>query len=160
MLSHWNLADTGRICQHKWSQSCPPTGTLIPDIYLDCFSPIDLNQLTSIVYSSKLSTWILDPIASKLFEEMLPPINTFVINMSLLSRYVTQSCKEDVIKPLLKKSNLDPKVMGHYRPISNLPFLTEKFEKTVAQQLCEYNNNLLLEKFHQDLEFITFQRQH
>ena len=60
------------------------------------------------------------------------------MNMSLLSGYVPQSFKVAVIKPLLKKHNLDPEVLANYRPISNLPFLSKILEKAVAKQLCDY----------------------
>ena len=53
------------------------------------------------------------------------------MNMSLLSGYVPQSFKVAVIKPLLKKHNLDPEVLGNYRPMSNLPFLSKILEKAV-----------------------------
>ena len=43
-----------------------------------------------------------------------------------------------VIKPLLKKSNLDPENIKNNRPISNLPFLSKNFEKAVAQQLSAF----------------------
>jgi hypothetical protein len=40
-----------------------------------------------------------------------------------------------VIKPLLKKPNLDPENLKNYRPISNLPFLSKMLEESVARQL-------------------------
>ena len=43
-----------------------------------------------------------------------------------------------MIKPLLKKSTLEPKVIANHRPISNLPFLSEILEKDVANELCEF----------------------
>uniref|UniRef100_A0A3B4T3X5 Reverse transcriptase domain-containing protein n=1 Tax=Seriola dumerili TaxID=41447 RepID=A0A3B4T3X5_SERDU len=50
-----------------------------------------------------------------------------------------------VIKPLLKKKNLDPNVIANYQPISNLPFLSKILEKTVYIQLKKYltSNSLL-----------------
>uniref|UniRef100_A0A670IIH6 Reverse transcriptase domain-containing protein n=1 Tax=Podarcis muralis TaxID=64176 RepID=A0A670IIH6_PODMU len=43
--------------------------------------------------------------------------------------------KEAVIKPLLKKTSLDPAIMANYRPVSNLPFLGKVTERVVAEQL-------------------------
>ncbi len=40
-----------------------------------------------------------------------------------------------VIKPLIKKPQLDPKDLVNYRPISNLPFLSKILEKVVSSQL-------------------------
>ena len=55
-----------------------------------------------------------------------------------LSYYTSYSMalKTAVIKPLLKKNNLDASVMNNYRPISNLPFLGKIIEK--CQQLSNF----------------------
>uniref|UniRef100_A0A8P4K2R3 Reverse transcriptase domain-containing protein n=1 Tax=Dicentrarchus labrax TaxID=13489 RepID=A0A8P4K2R3_DICLA len=132
----------------------PTSGTSVNvnlDIYLDCFSAIDLHQLTSIISSSKPSTCLLDPIPTRLLKEVVPLIGTSLldmINLFLLSGYVPQSFKVAVIKPLLKKSTLDPGVLANYRPISNLPFLSKILEKVVAKELCDFlHNNSLFEDF-------------
>ena len=62
---------------------------------------------------------------------MLPEIGTPLLNLinaSLTSGYVPQSIKLAVIKPILKKPNLDPNDLSNYRPISNLPFLSKILE--------------------------------
>ena len=55
--------------------------------------------------------------------------------MSLSSGVFPQTLKTAVIKPLLKKNNLEKTSMNNYRPISNLPFLGKIIEKAVFQQL-------------------------
>uniref|UniRef100_A0A8P4KP43 Reverse transcriptase domain-containing protein n=1 Tax=Dicentrarchus labrax TaxID=13489 RepID=A0A8P4KP43_DICLA len=132
----------------------PSSGTSVNvnlEIYLDCFSAVDLHQLTSIISSSKPSTCLLDPIPTRLLKEVVSLIGTSLldmINLSLLSGYVPQSFKVAVIKPLLKKSTLDPGVLANYRLISNLPFLSKILEKVVAKELCEFlHNNSLFEDF-------------
>jgi hypothetical protein len=49
-----------------------------------------------------------------------------------------------VLKPLLKKPNLDPENIKNDWPILNLPFLSKLLEKAVAQQLTAFlkTNNL------------------
>ena len=49
--------------------------------------------------------------------------------------------KSAVVKPLLKKTSLDPNVL---RPISNLPFVSKLIEKLVLDQLFRHldHNNL------------------
>uniref|UniRef100_A0A8D0CS33 Reverse transcriptase domain-containing protein n=3 Tax=Sander lucioperca TaxID=283035 RepID=A0A8D0CS33_SANLU len=125
--------------------------TTRPDIYLDCFYPINPQQLMLKVSSAKPSTCLLDPIPTRLLKEALPMVNTSLldmINMSLLTGYVPQSFKVAVIKPLLKKPTLDPEVLANYRPISNLPFLSKILEKVVANQLCDFlHRNSLFEDF-------------
>uniref|UniRef100_A0A8C7YG36 Reverse transcriptase domain-containing protein n=1 Tax=Oryzias sinensis TaxID=183150 RepID=A0A8C7YG36_9TELE len=58
--------------------------------------------------------------------------------MSLQSGIFPEALKTAVIKPLLKKSGLDPIVLNNYRPISNLPFLGKVLEKVVYQQLTDF----------------------
>ncbi len=43
-----------------------------------------------------------------------------------------------VIKPFIKKTQLDPKDLGNYRPISNLPFLSKILEKVASSQLYSF----------------------
>ena len=64
--------------------------------------------------------------------------------MSLIEGIVPSSMKSAVIKPLLKKENLDCNILKNYRPVSNLTFLSKVLEHVVAKQLKEYmsNNNL------------------
>ncbi len=112
-----------------------------PDIHLDCFAPIDLQQLTSAIISSRPTTCLLDPIPTKLLKEILPLLSTClpdIIIPSLLTGNVPQSFKVDEIKPLLKKPTLDPEVLANYRPISNLPFLSKVLEKVVENQVCDF----------------------
>ena len=43
-----------------------------------------------------------------------------------------------MVKPLLKKSNLDPSVFNNYRPVSNLPFLSKVLEKLAFNQVNDF----------------------
>ncbi len=53
-----------------------------------------------------------------------------------------------VIKPLIKKTQLDPKDRVNYRPISNLPFLSKILEKVVSSQLYSFlEKNYICEDF-------------
>ncbi|XP_053301290.1 uncharacterized protein LOC128460231 [Pleuronectes platessa] len=118
-----------------------------PTHYLDSFSLITRDQFTKLISGSKPTTCILDPIPTKLLKEILPLIDSSllnIINLSLSSGYVPQSFKIAVIKPLLKKPTLDPEVLANYRTISNLPFISKILEKVVANQLCEFlrENNI------------------
>ena len=46
-----------------------------------------------------------------------------------------QNLKKAVVRPLLKKSTLDPQDPANYRPVSNLPFLGKVIERAIANQL-------------------------
>ncbi len=84
---------------------------------------------------------MLDPIPSKLLKEVLPEVIDpllVTINSSLSLGYVPETFKFAVIKPLIKKTQLDPKDLVHYRPISNLPFLSKILEKVASSQLYSF----------------------
>ena len=70
-----------------------------------------------------------------------------LINASLQSGIFPSSQQHALVKPVLKKSQLDPTDPNNYRPspISNLCFLCKLLEHTVACRLTEYleHNNLM-----------------
>ena len=74
---------------------------------------------------------------------VLLPIITRIVNLSLASLFPS-SLKKSIITPLLKKPSLDPEVINHYRPVSNLSFISKVIEKAVAHQLNDHllANNL------------------
>ena len=74
---------------------------------------------------------------------LLPAITT-IINMSLAEGFVQESLKSAIIMPLLKKGNLEHKVVKNYRPVSNLTFICKVLERVVAKQPNEHimQNNL------------------
>ncbi len=77
----------------------------------------------------------------KLLKELLPvaeePLIN-IINSSLYFGHVPKPFKLAVIKPLIKKRQLDPSKLANYRPISNLPFMSKLLEKVVSAQLCSF----------------------
>ncbi len=71
----------------------------------------------------------------QLTHELLPVFcNSFSIK-------IIDSFKFAVIKPLIKKkTQLDPKDVVNYRPISNLRFLSKILEKVVSSQLYSFTD--------------------
>ncbi len=71
-----------------------------------------------------------------------------MVNASLRSGTFPNFLKTAVVKPLLKKSNLDNTILNNYRPISNLLFIGKIIEKVVFNQLNNYlNSNGYLDNF-------------
>ena len=64
------------------------------------------------------------PILHDCLEE-ITPIVTDIVNKSLSCGVVPQCFKHALVKPLLKKANLDPKCLRNYRPVSSLPFFVK-----------------------------------
>ena len=79
---------------------------------------------------------------------MLPlirPLLTSVVNESLQTGVFPQDLKEALVKPLLKKANLDL-IDKNLRLVSNLEFMGKTIEKTVISQLTQHiSDNSLLE---------------
>ncbi len=95
-------------------------------------------------------TCLLDPVPTKLLKELPvaeePLLN--IINSSLSLGHIPKTFKLAVIKPLIKKPQLDPSELANYRPISNLPFMSKILEKVVSAQLCSFlQKNDLCEEF-------------
>ena len=115
------------------------------------FQPVTEDYVKSILKKMPKKSCDLDPIpASVLFScvDEITPLITTIMNRSLSSGVVPQCFKHAIVKPLLKKTNLDPDCLKHYRPISNLPFLSKLLERIVLAQLLqhlEFHN--LLEPF-------------
>ena len=93
----------------------------------------------------------LDPIPTSVLSDCLDeiiPIVTSIMNKSLSSGISPDCFKHALVKPLLKKASLDPNCLKHYRPLSNLPFLSKVLERIVLKQLLQHlQSHSLLEPF-------------
>ena len=78
-------------------------------------------------------------------EELLPTISNMV-NLSLSSGYFPDIWKEGLVRPKLKKANMDL-IKKNYLPVSNLAFLSKIIEKAAALQNSDYmsSNQMLPE---------------
>ena len=93
----------------------------------------------------------LDPVPTKLLMQCLPEllhIISYIVNTSLETGVFPHHLKEAMVRPCLKKADLDSETLNNYRPISNLAFISKIIEKCVAKQLSHYLElNNLLSKF-------------
>ena len=92
----------------------------------------------------------LDPMPTTLLKSMVDvvtPVITHIINMSLLSGEFCQNLKLAHLKPLIKKTGLDL-VFKSFHPVSNLSYISKLVERFVADQLVDHvAKNGLSEKF-------------
>ena len=134
---HTNLLRSDAVFLHQ------PAGT---ESELFEFYPISAKSVEAIIRSSPSKCCCLDPLPTWLLKEhlhlLLPPI-TNIVNMSLDATFPSSS-KKSIIVPLLKKPSLDAEVLKHYRPVSNLAFISKIIEKAVVLQLNDHlsTNNL------------------
>ncbi len=121
------------------------------EVTMSVFETIDSKILEEIVQHLKSSTCYLDTLPTSFFKSVLNCLEADlleVVNTSLLSGTFPNTLKTAVIKPLLKKRNLDNTMLSNYRPISNLPFIGKIIEKIVFNQLNNYlNSNGYLDNF-------------
>jgi hypothetical protein len=119
---------------------------LIP-MKLDNFSNLSTTDIISSVNHMKSKHCILDPIPTWLVKEcldVLAPMVTTIVNMSLSSAIFPLEYKCARILPILKQASLDPLVNKNLRPISLLAFLSKVIEREVAHQVSGHltTNNL------------------
>ena len=115
------------------------------------FDYITVEQLSTLIGRSAAKSCVLDPIPGSIMKEcldLLYPVITRIVNLSLELCVVPDCFKEAVVSPLLKKPSLDQELLSNYRPISNLSFISKCCEKVVASQLNAYlSENNLTETF-------------
>jgi hypothetical protein len=117
---------------------------------LTCFHSVTVEMVKKFCYQTAPKTCILDPLPTSLLLEcldVLAPHITSIFNTALTSGTFPSVFKSAVVRPILKKSGLDPDSLHNYRPISTLSFLSKVLEKIVSSQLLTHliDNNLLIE---------------
>ena len=121
------------------------------NITLDAFREATEKEIETAIISSSASTSDLDPLPTVLIKNckgiLVKPL-TEIVNISLRSGVVSCNLKEAVIKPLIKKANLDANNFKNYRPVSNIAFVSKLIEKVVANRINEHvDTHGLSEKF-------------
>jgi exonuclease III len=114
-------------------------------------APTTPEEVKKIVMDSKTTSCSLDPIPTSFLKVLLHvilPILTQIVNMSFDQCLMPPDLKQALIIPLLKKTGLDPEILKHFRPVSNLPYLSKLIERVSAKRLLDHISiNNLHEKF-------------
>ena len=108
---------------------------------LTTFPPVTEEHVEKLIKASATKSCSLDPIPTWLLKTCLNellPIITEIVNLSLSSATFPENLKEAIIIPLLKKLNLDPDILKHFRPVSNLRFISKLVERVVAEYVQEH----------------------
>ena len=88
--------------------------------------------------------------------DVLLPVITKIINLSLESGSFASNWKCALVNPLLKKTGLDL-VFKNYRPVSNVQYVSKLTERAVFNQLHSQMNSqhvshdVLLDRLHNDV---------
>ena len=117
---------------------------------LNKFMPISARQLEKTITSMPSKTCALDIMPTARFKEVLGtilPSITHIVNRSLDQGEFYTSCKEALVKPLVKKKILGT-AMTNYRPVSNLQFISKIVEKVTLDHFTQHcNRNSLLPNY-------------
>ena len=108
---------------------------------LTIFESVTESQVLKIIMNAPKTCCSLDPIPTNLLIDNLDfflPHITHLVNISLSTGVFPELFKTAHVKPLLKKSTLDPNVLKNYRPVSNLPYISKVLERVVAKQLQQH----------------------
>ena len=101
---------------------------------LSHWEPATEEEIRKIIIKSSSATCPLDPIPTWLLKQnvdILVPVITKIVNLSLATGEVPSTLKMAIIIPLLKKILLDYQIFKNYRPVSNLSFISKVAEKAV-----------------------------
>ena len=118
---------------------------------LHAFSPVTEEEVKKLIMSGNSKSCMLDPIPTTLLKasiDILTPVLTKIINMSLTTSQVPSKFKLAVVFPLIKKMILYREDFKNYRPVSNLPYVGKILEKVAVKQMSSHMTiNDLLEIF-------------
>ena len=96
------------------------------------FQEISLDDVLKLCGGISDKSCSLDIIPAWLFKKCLPELISvvhFIVNESLKTGVFTTAFKTAVVRPSLKKHNLDTDILGNYRPIRNLTYISKLLEK-------------------------------
>ena len=104
------------------------------------FSPLTEEKVRKLMNSSTKKSCTLDPMPTSLvmdYIDLLLPIITKIINLSLESGLFADDWKCALVLPLLKKPGLEL-LYKNYRPVSNLQYVSKLAEKMVFDQIYSH----------------------
>lgn len=112
---------------------------------------VDKEMLRNKVSELKTSTCSFDCIPTTFFKTVFNCLEDemlAIVKHSLMTGIFPMALKTAIVKPLLKKNNLDPFALNDFKPNSILSFLSKILEKLVLKQLNDYPDfSCTLEKF-------------
>ena len=119
----------------------PPSVNTPNLISFDTFCPVTVEEICKTIMCCPTTLCVLDPLPTQLLKtnvDILSPVMTRIVNLSLTTGKFPSSQKSAIITPLLKKASLDPESLKNYRPVSNLKFVSKLLERMVAKQLHDH----------------------
>ena len=113
----------------------------LPPPFLTDFTPASFTEVRQVIMTAPASTCGLDPLPTNLLKEFVDdfvPYVTQLVNASLKSGCFPVLLQHALIKPLLKKPNLDRQCLSNYRPVANLRYVGKVLERIVSIRLQSF----------------------
>ena len=113
------------------------------DVFFSEFDVLSEEDVRNLIMKSTSKHCHLDPAPTWLVKkciDVLLPVITNMMNLSLSSGCFPDAWKCAVVRPLLKKLGLDL-LFQNFRPVSNLPYVFKLTEKAVADKLNEHTKS-------------------
>ena len=118
---------------------------------LTAFHSVSVEEILLLAKDLSNKSCDMDAMPIWLFKTCLPElihIIHYIVNESLKTGVFPTELKTAVVRPSLKKPTLDSDILGNYRPISNLTYISKLIEKVVHNQLVEFlDEEKLFSKF-------------
>ena len=113
--------------------------------HMNSFTSIEKSTVMKLILKLQTKSCELDELPTYFIKEHLDSfidILTKIVNKFLMDGVFAIRWKTAILRPLLKKCNLDL-IESNYRPVSNLSFISKLTESAAISQLnihCDYNN--------------------
>ena len=104
------------------------------------FHNLSPQEVKKMILATPNKSCDLDPIPTNLLKNILPSVLqliTNIVNLSLEHGMFPDTLKLALVKPLLKKANLDL-IDNNFRPVSNLAYIGKLTERAAASQLTDH----------------------
>ena len=125
-----------------------PSGTSLCDVVnygnksqLDVFEPVSVEEVATMIRKSPSKQCPLDPMTTWLLKnvcEYIAPIIASMCNASVVQNRFPANQKSAIVRPLLKKFNLNPTDLNSFPPISNLSFVSKLLERTIDSRFTHH----------------------
>ena len=123
------------------------------------FLPVTSGEMKIIVNCSPPTNCDLDPVPVRLLKGQLDcivPLMVEIVNKLVCSGVFPDCFKQAIVVPLLKKKSMGKNVYSHYRPVSNLIFLSKVIERVVEQRL---NSHMDVNNIHEAMQ-LAYKKHH
>ena len=135
-----------RIRHSTSGYSTPTISDRSADVPLATFRPVSADEVAALINKSPAKQCPLDPLPTWLLKDIcdtISPVIAMMCNASISQNKFPQGQKSAIVRPLLKKTTLDPSDLNSFRPISNLSFVSKLLERIIdirfTQHADQYN---------------------